>query len=334
MRKYFAIGAGIVILSLQSCQPSFPEKVPDDFKIEYTLDGGMVNTGRGITIQNGICIDEGRNEGVEYKYEWKIEEVKELETLYAELKKLNAFSLKSKNGGEVYDRGGESIRYTINGKSFIVSNSQSNFIYKVHAEAFNKSIALILTFAELHRKPVIVNGESDDIDSNSTIIEKTNNTETVSVNKPSMSASVVGGDKSEESDAFTGIPPKMSNDFKIKYEMSAGISGAYRVIQLQYGSCSDEGKKAGEAKFSDSWINKDINAYQSLYADLYKINAFTLGYTTKGNTADRGGETLEFTINKTIYTVSDKDNNYIKPGDKNNFKKAVALILAFTDSSK
>ena len=66
---------------------------------------------------------------------------------------------------------------------------------------------------------------------------------------------------------------------------------------------------------------------------MYKVNAFSLKYTTNEKIADRGGESIKYTINKIDYVVSDKDNNYIKPGDKNAFKKAITLILAFVDKT-
>lgn len=136
-----------------------------------------------------------------------------------------------------------------------------------------------------------------------------------------------------DKDIYTGIPPKMPNDFNIKYEMSSGISGEYRTILIQFGSCTDEGKKPGEAKYVVNWINKNLKEYENLYNELYKINAFTLKYTSKGDMANRGGESIQFTINKTVYIVSDKDNNYIKAGEKPAFIKAITLILTYVDQA-
>ncbi len=141
----------LAILANTCNSTRFPEKMPDDFKIEYHLDGGMINTSRTITLQKGKCSDHGRDEGVPYEYEWENKDIPALEVLYNDLKMLNAFTLKSKNAGHVDDRGGESIQFTMNGKDYEVSDSQSNFITKKDAPAFNKAIELILAYTSSHR---------------------------------------------------------------------------------------------------------------------------------------------------------------------------------------
>lgn len=314
----------------------FPEKMPADFKIEYHLDGGMINMNRTIILQNGVCSDKGRaDDGPDYEHTFTITDITELEGLYADLKKLNAFSIKYKSKGEVMDRGGESIRFTINGKDYNVDNSQSNFISKEDGPAFSKAIGLIIAFAEKHREPAITKGsgysDPEKLDENKDI-------DSAIVNKPTVEGGLnqdnIVSDEALLLEKNTGIPPKMPNDFKLTYEMSAGISGGYRKILLQYGSSTDEGKNAGEAKFSKTWINKDLKDFEGLYNDLYKINAFLLKYTTKGTVADRGGEMVKFTINKKEFVVSDKDSDYIKSSDKAAFKKTIGLILAYVDTHK
>ncbi len=141
----------LLLLSCNSSYKSIPAAMPADFKIEYHYDGGMMNTSRTIIIQSGACSDKGTDEGTPYEYEWNNEDLPGLENLYTELKKLKAFTLKSKNEGEVYDRGGESMRFTINKKDYNVSDSQSNFIIKSDAEEFNKAIELILAYTKAHR---------------------------------------------------------------------------------------------------------------------------------------------------------------------------------------
>jgi hypothetical protein len=310
-----------------SCSNKFPSTMPADFKIEYHLDGGMVNTNRTILLQQGECTDNGRKDGGEdYAYSFTLTDVKELETLYADLKKLNAFNIKYKNKGEVMDRGGESIHYTINGKDYQVNNSQSNFISKKDGPAFDQAIALIIAFAENHRQITtrtenpndkVEDGKKDETDSISTGFDQ----------KPSEGANndqqII--DESISSEKHTGITPKMPNDFSIQYEMSAGISGAYRKIVLQYGSSTDEGKNVGESKYSKSWMNMNVKDYEDLYNALYKLDAFLMEYTTKGNVADRGGEMVTYTINGKKYKVSDKDQDYIISADKAGFKKATGL---------
>lgn len=334
------ISLSLFIALTNSCSfnknKSIPNKMPADFKIEYHYDGGMTNEHRNITLQMGECADEGRYNEDDFEYKFTITDTNELVDLYNNLKKLNAFNLKYKDRGHVDDRGGASIRYRINGKDYKVSDSQSNFIDKADADAFNKSIELIVWFAESHRKPKMAESSPTE-EGSGIVIEKTDTTETVVVYKNDIPESKQDDNMSKtralELDEYTGISAKMPNDFKIKYEMSGGIAGEYRTITIQFGSSTDEGKKSGESKYSKSWINKDLKEYEILYNALYKLNAFTLKYTTNDKVADRGGESIKFTISKKEYVVSDKDNNYLKPGDKPAFKKAVALILAYSDKN-
>jgi len=324
------------LLLIAGCSMSqkFPEKMPSDFKIEYHLDDGMANMNRTIVLQNGECTDKGRKDGgADYDYKMSIPNAGELETLYADLKKLKVFRIIGKNKGQVMDRGGEKINFTIGGKTYDVNNSQSNFISKEDGPAFDEAIKLILGFAESHRLPEIVKTEEEE-GSNDVY----NQTDTASlVKKPQ----VVGGSNTDKlsvdndainADLHSGIPPKMPNDFKIMYDMSGGISGTYRKIILQYGSSTEEGKMAGESKYSNSFMNMALKDYETLYNDLYKLKAFELEYTKNNKVADRGGEKLTFTINGREYTVSDKDTDYIKASDKAAFKKCIGLVLTYVDA--
>jgi hypothetical protein len=308
----------------------FPEKMPDDFKVEYHLDGGMVNMNRTIILQKGECTDKGRpDDGEDYNYQVTVDKTEDLEKLYAELKKINAFSLKSRDGGEVMDRGGEYIIYTINGKTYKVDDHQSMFIVKKDAEAFNQSLNFIISFAEMHREPELVKG-SEKSENNSAPGDQggsTNENEKGSVGQESIAAD-------EDIIKDKNIPTKMPEDFKIKYEMAGGISGSYRIINLQYGTSTDENKPTGGSKTNQSWINKSLKNFEGLYNELYKLNAFSLKYTTKGTVNDRGGEKLTFTINKKDYVVSDKDSDYLNSADKTAFKKSIALILEYVENSK
>jgi hypothetical protein len=321
------------LLLLASCSgQKFPETMPKDFKVEYHLDGGMANMNRTIVLQNGECTDKGRpDDGEDYNYKVKVDKAEDLEKLYADLKKINAFLLKSRNGGDVMDRGGEYVEYIINGKTYKVDDHQSMFIEKKDAEAFNQSLALIINFAEMHREPAMVKGAEEKKD---TLLAPG---EQGGGNMPDNSMGSVGQESiasDEDMIRNKNIPTKMPEDFKIKYEMGGGISGSYRVINLQFGTSTDESKPAGGSKTNKSWVNKSLKDFQVLYTELYKLNSFGLKYTTKGNIADRGGEKLIFTINGMDYIVSDKDNDFLSSTDKAAFKKSIALILDYVEKSK
>jgi hypothetical protein len=325
------------LLLLASCSMSqkFPDKMPSDFKIEYHLDGGMANMNRTIILQNGECSDKGReDDGPDYDYKISISNPQELETLYTDLKKLKVFTIKAENKGDVVDRGGESIRFTIGGKIYDVNNSQSNFISKEDAPAFNNAVKLILTFAESHRLPEIIKTEKDE--ETNTGNNAVDSTSVVKDQAPTGgNIGNLGQTEQPTDDKIHGnFPPKMPNDFRIEYNMSAGISGGYRKVTLQYGSSTDEGKKAGESKYSNSFMNMNLKDYEALYNELYKLKAFELEYTTNNKVADRGGEMLTFTINGKSYKVSDKDTDYIKASDKAAFKKSITLVLEYVDKTK
>lgn len=322
----------VIIILLASCNSSqkFPEKMPSDFKIEYHLDGGMVNMNRTVVLQNGECVDKGRIEdGADFEFKIVISKPEELEALYADLKKLKVFEIRGKGNGEVMDRGGESLRFTINGKTYDVDNSQSNFISTEDGPAFDQSIALILKFADSHRIEQPEKTSEEDLVGN----EKVDSLSTGKDTEP-----VVGSDDklagSTDENIKVVFPPKMPNDFTIEYNMSGGITGAYRKIVLQYGSSTDEGKKAGEAKYSSSFMNMNLKDFEALYIALYKLDAFSLEYTKNNKVADRGGEMLTYTINNKVYKVSDKDQDYIKSSDKNAFKKSITLVLEYVDTHK
>jgi len=333
MKKLIYLLSIVLLFSCKSQQ--IPATMPSDFKIEYHKDGGMINQHRTILLQKGECYDKGRAEGeIDFEYEVDIDKIEDLENLYIELKRLNAFELKSKNMGEVMDRGGESVSYTINGKTYEVSNSQNKFIEKQDAENFNKSISLITSFAHLHREPAMVKNDETPKDSLSAPGSPEQGDNKI---QDGMVGGVAGSDEMMSQDIIIrdkSIPAKMPDDFKLKYEQGGGITGSFRVINLQFGTSTDENKPAGGGKTNKSWINKNIKNYEALYAELYKLNTFSLKYTTKGNTADRGGEKLTFTVNKKEYIVSDKDNDFISSTDKNAFKKSITLILDYVENSK
>ncbi len=323
--------AGIsATLVFQSCnQVSFPEKAPADFKIQYTLSDGNVEDDRTIIIQMGECSDKGRHKGENFLFTWNQTDLNELQNLYTELKKIHAFTLESKDVASSDNRRIENIRYVLNKKDYTVGEDKSKVVKLEYERNFHLSIELITKFSESHRMAIEPTAEKDSNLAPTDMGTHVANTPMI-VKKSSDN---MGESDESVTNQSTTIPAKMSKDFKIMYEMSGGISGTYRNLLIQFGSCTDEGKRSGEAKYSNTWINKDIKEYEELYNQLYKIDAFTLSYTTKETVNDRGGERIMFTINKTQYQVSDKDNDYIKPGDKNAFKKAVGFILAFADKN-
>ena len=127
--------------------------MPDDFKIEYHLDGGMVDEYRNITLQKIACNDEGKEDGgKKYSYQWTNKSIEDFENLYSELYKLNTFTIPYTSGESPSDRGGETLRFTINNNEYKVYNSQGDFINQENVPIFNKSVELILGFANKNHK--------------------------------------------------------------------------------------------------------------------------------------------------------------------------------------
>lgn len=138
-----------IVVSVQSSQITWavPKSMPDDFSVNYSFIGGMSPTYKTIVLKVGESSCKFRmnfdDAATEYTFQLKKEE---LTWLYNELRMLRAFSLNSKKV-KVYDRGGESIRYTINSKNYNVSNSGMDFIIAAHSKAFAKSVLLITSMA-------------------------------------------------------------------------------------------------------------------------------------------------------------------------------------------
>lgn len=124
-----------------------PAVMPSDFSVQYHYDGGMRNVNRTIHITVTGGSDEGRpDQGKDYKHAWTKPSTADLTKLYSALRKISAFTLQSSDKGHVHDRGGESITYVLNGKTFSVSDAQSNFILAKDRAAFEESIKLILEY--------------------------------------------------------------------------------------------------------------------------------------------------------------------------------------------
>ena len=102
-------------------------KNPDKLVIRWSESGGMLPVSKSIYISN----DSASWEYWRYKGEtiisWEPTE-KELDDLYQTFVKHNFDKLESYSEGEVYDRGGVSMDFTVDDQSFNASNSGMSFI--------------------------------------------------------------------------------------------------------------------------------------------------------------------------------------------------------------
>lgn len=306
--KSIALYSLFTLFMLSCGVNNIPTRMPPDFRIEYSLDGGLLNEHRNVVLRVGECKDEGRKNDSDFAETYIITDKNDMESLYVALKNIHAFTLKFRTENEVYDRGGESIKYTINGKTYEVRNSGSDFIDKKDAGAFGKSVFLILDFMDSFKDkylPAPVSIDTVKVEpEDSTIIE--NPQEQVS---------------------------QLPDDFTIQYDYEAGMTGDHQTIVLTLGDCSMEGNKIGESFQSKKWKNNDKRGFEQLYLDLKKLNAFNLKYTEKGQVYDRGGENLIFTMNGKKLTVKNMGNCFIDSKHADAFKKAVKLVLDFASKS-
>ena len=127
------------------------------------------------------------------------------------------------------------------------------------------------------------------------------------------------------------IPEKMPSDFKIEYNYDGGMVDMHHNIILQLGDCRDKGKEYDGPDFDYAWKNDAQNEFENLYAELYKINAFTIPYVSKGPPKDRGGTSLLFRIDGKEYKVNDSQGDFINPEYSSVFSKVVELIQMFTN---
>ena len=126
----------------------FPEQMPKDFKISYLYAGGMGRTHK-IELSTGTCsdiVEKMDEDNHSYTYKLTAEHLKKFGELYVKLKKMKAFSLRMEEGWEE-SYPGESIKYTINGKMYIVAMFAEKGIIEEDREAFRNSAKMIIDFA-------------------------------------------------------------------------------------------------------------------------------------------------------------------------------------------
>lgn len=122
-------------------ESNLPEN-PSKFTIDWSEGGGMLNRSQHIYISYDSAVwvfDRYNNETV---ISWKPEK-KVIDDLYEILRTNKIDKIQSTSEGEVYDRGGISMNINIDGKSYQIDNSGSNFImdkWKTNYTTVNNSI--------------------------------------------------------------------------------------------------------------------------------------------------------------------------------------------------
>ena len=113
---------------LQSCgtQP-LPEKRPEDMRITYIEDGGMLDKGKTIYISRDSSYVTSRENGAKNKI-YMIFRNAELDSLYNTFRKNNFAEISVYEESEVYDRGGSSISMRWGEEKITKSNTGTSFV--------------------------------------------------------------------------------------------------------------------------------------------------------------------------------------------------------------
>ncbi len=127
--NFVFIGSGFICaksISNKDCSP-LPDTRPEDLRINYSVDGGMMHYGETIFISKDSCYYKINDGGAITRVNFKLTYA-ELDKLYIVLKE-NDFDEIESYEQKVYDRGGESISLNWSpGKHTAVNNSGMTFI--------------------------------------------------------------------------------------------------------------------------------------------------------------------------------------------------------------
>lgn len=114
---------------LPAQQDALPAKRPADLTLSFHLDGGMSYHFEDITISNDSCVYKLNDHGAIRVTHFKLTE-QDMDSLYAVLVKNQFTQIKFRDGGMVYDRGGETITigWNNNQKLYTVNDVQDSFV--------------------------------------------------------------------------------------------------------------------------------------------------------------------------------------------------------------
>ena len=156
MIKNSILLAPLCLLFLTACpEPSGDDndsennsELPDSFeKLSISMydGGGMLPVSFKTEINNDSAYWQYRRYGNETIINWTPTE-KELNDLYSELKANDMNLIKADCGGEVFDRGGLSIKFVIDGTSYDVDNSGNCFIQEKWKEKYHNIVTALTKY--------------------------------------------------------------------------------------------------------------------------------------------------------------------------------------------
>lgn len=124
-----------------------PKQRPDDLVITYNDGGGMLDQSEEYFICKDSCVRDSRFQGHQNRWMCKTD-LKKLDDLYAQLVKDDVTSIKTEDQGEVYDRGGISLRFSFGDKNFQIIDAGSSFVVERDQDRFNRTSDAITGFVD------------------------------------------------------------------------------------------------------------------------------------------------------------------------------------------
>lgn len=115
---------------------------PKEFELTMSDGGGMTPEWEEVYISRDSAYWSFDRYKHETKIKWKLSD-KEFDQFYDDLKAEKFDQIKSNCEGEVYDRGGISIRIIIDGEYYDIDNSGNCFIKEKYAENYSNVVGLI-----------------------------------------------------------------------------------------------------------------------------------------------------------------------------------------------
>lgn len=126
---------------------NLPKKIPENLKVSYSTDGGMLPKWERIFISKDSCFREISEHQVKNKHYFSLTE-EDLRSLYQTLRKNNFGSIKIRKEKEVYDRGGTSLNVSWKGGSIQKSNSGLSFVEKKWIGNYSTCVGAVTSVAK------------------------------------------------------------------------------------------------------------------------------------------------------------------------------------------
>jgi hypothetical protein len=148
--KFLWILIGGIATTVMGCAVlggGLPKQRPSDLVVTYNNGGGMLNQSEEYYICQDSLVRDSRYQGHQNRWSCKPDPAK-LDALYAQFLKDDITSIRSNNEGEVYDRGGITLRFSYGSNNFELVDAGNYFIAKADADRFGRTADGIVHLVE------------------------------------------------------------------------------------------------------------------------------------------------------------------------------------------